>query len=195
MTSPRALLRDQLRQGRRGIAERTQLAAASAVSASFVSITEEPVPAVVAAYLATDGELSPAPLVERARAAGSRTVFPRIFDDAMTFHFVDGDEDLVAGKWGLLEPTHDAPLVSARDIDVVLVPLVGFDAELNRMGRGKAYYDRAFAFLAAGPRPTSPHLVGLAHDLQRVDRLDTQNHDIPLDAVLTPSAVYGTLPR
>lgn len=95
----------------------------------------------------------------------------------------------------MLEPPADAPVVVPADIDVVLVPLVGFDVALNRIGRGKAYYDRAFSFLANSARPTSPHLVGLAHELQRVDRLDAQDHDIRLDAVVTPSAIYGDLPR
>jgi 5-formyltetrahydrofolate cyclo-ligase len=149
---------------------------------------------MVAAYLATDGELSPGPCVKLLRGCGATLVFPRIADDAMTFHVVGHDDELIPGNWGLMQPASTAGSVDAAAIDVVLTPLVAFDDRCERMGRGKAYYDRCFGFLSGIERPARPVLVGLAHDCQRVEALDHKPHDVRLDAVVTPSGIVGTLP-
>lgn len=194
MTSSRAALRKELRARRRAVSERGQAAAEDAVAAVLAPWLAARRPEVVAAYLATDGELSPAGCVTAARAVGATVVFPRIADDAMTFHVVGSEAELVEGRWGLMEPAQDAPAVVAEAIDVVLTPLVGFDAAGTRMGRGKAYYDRAFAFLAERSRPSSTVLIGLAHDVQAVARLERLPHDVAVDCVVTPSGVVGDLP-
>jgi 5-formyltetrahydrofolate cyclo-ligase len=194
MTSSRAALRSELRARRRAVPPDGQQEAAAAVAAVVMPWLEALAPGVVAGYLATDGEVSPGLCLAAARRGGAQTVYPRIADDAMTFHTVGAEEDLVQGGWGLLEPRREAPLVSVHDIDVVLVPLVGFDGYCHRIGRGKAYYDRAFAAHLIAPRPRPPYLVGVAHGCQRVDTIPVADHDVTLDAVVTPAGVAGTLP-
>lgn len=68
-------------------------------------------------------------------------------------------------------------------LDVIVVPLRAFDAECMRVGRGKGYYDR---FLEDG----SALKVAVAFDQQRVDSVPTEAHDVPMDAVVTPSEIY-----
>lgn len=111
----------------------------------------------------------------------------------MSFHVVRSEDDLVAGEWGLTEPRSDTPTVPPTAIEVVLTPLVGFDRDRNRIGRGRGYYDRHFAFLNDDPRPDQPRLIGIAHDLQLVEALPVHAQDVRLDAVVTPSALHGTL--
>ena len=147
----------------------------------------------MAGYVAADGELRIAAVLDALRSSGSTVVLPRMDADRMTFHVVTSDDDLVQGDWGLSEPRSDAPVVEPQELDLVLTPLVAFDADLNRAGRGRGYYDRHFAFLNAAPRPATPRLVGVAHDLQRVESVPTHEHDVRLDAVVTPSHLYGTL--
>ena len=153
-------------------------------------------PGVVAAYVAADGEVDLAPVIADLRSQGSDIVLPRLAADApaMTFHRVADDAQLVAGDWGLTEPPATAPVVDPRRIDVVLTPLVGFDQACNRIGRGRGYYDRHFAFLAGAPRPARPWLVGVAHEFQLVEDLPVGPHDIALDAVVTPTGVRGRVP-
>lgn len=153
----------------------------------------EAAPPSVAGYVAADGELRIGAVLDALRHRGSTTVLPRMDGEQMTFHVVASDDDLVPGDWGLSEPRADAPIVTPESLDVVLTPLVAFDADLNRAGRGRGYYDRHFAFLTADPRPTAPRLVGVAHDLQQVESVPTHQHDVRLDAVVTPSQVFGAL--
>ncbi len=195
MTSDAAELRRQLRAARRAIEPEAQTAAAEAVAAHLDAALAADPPATASAYLATDGELSPAPVVARLRSLGSGVAYPRIVDGAMRFQLVKDEAELVPGRWGLMEPPADAPEIAPEELDLVLTPLVGFDEALNRLGRGRAYYDRCFAFLRAEPRPPRPRLVGLAHEVQLVAALAADPHDVKLDAVVTPAGVRGELDR
>jgi len=89
--------------------------------------------------------------------------------------------DLEPGPWGQLQPRAEAPeLVPAT----AFVPLIGFTADLHRLGQGGGHYDR---WLAAHPN-TVP--IGLAWDMQRLDSLPREDHDHPLAAVVTPTRIY-----
>jgi len=78
------------------------------------------------------------------------------------------------------ESSRSAP-APETDFDVILVPLLAFDASLNRLGFGGGWYDRFLASQSGALK------VGLAYGLQRVDTINVQPHDIPLDMVLTDS--------
>ncbi len=145
----------------------------------------------VAATLADDGELDPAPVVAACRARGIGVYFPVMRDpDPLRFAPADADTPLVANRFGILEPdVNPATLVSAVDLDVALAPLVVFDDMGHRAGRGRGYYDRALAHLLGGPRPAQPLVVGLAYELQRVDEVPTHPGDVPMDAVVTEQRV------
>lgn len=91
---------------------------------------------------------------------------------------------LVTGRFGIPEP--DVPLsrlMEAAALDLVVVPLVGFDARCHRLGMGGGWYDRSFAFRIKHSAP--PWLVGAAFSTQRIDRLPAQPWDVRLDAVCT----------
>ena len=81
-------------------------------------------------------------------------------------------------------------LIAARNLDLVIVPLLGFDSDCNRIGMGGGYYDRSFAFTRRYRHIKGPYLLGLAHESQRVEQLDAQPWDIALDAVITEQNLY-----
>ncbi len=76
-------------------------------------------------------------------------------------------------------------MIGARWLDLVFLPLVGFDARGMRLGMGGGYYDRAFAFRRVRRVWKKPLLIGFAYDLQRVPHLESAPHDVLLDAVVT----------
>lgn len=76
-----------------------------------------------------------------------------------------------------------APLPTEQ-FDAVVVPIIAFDEHLNRLGFGGGWYDR---FLATQPNAL---IIGLAYDFQRIDRLPTEPHDIPMMVIVTDLAVY-----
>lgn len=92
------------------------------------------------------------------------------------------ESDLEVGPFGLLQPGVEAVTASP---DVLFVPLVGFTDRGERLGQGGGHYDR---WLDANP---SAKAIGLAWDSQLVAALPTEPHDRRLDAVVTPTRLYG----
>jgi 5-formyltetrahydrofolate cyclo-ligase len=78
----------------------------------------------------------------------------------------------------LVEPHVGAPLPSAR-YDLVIVPVLAYDDEFNRLGRGAGWYDR---FLATQP---DTQTIGLAFSCQRVESIPIEEFDVPMDEVIT----------
>ncbi len=94
----------------------------------------------------------------------------------MRFLAWDSEADLIPGPFELHQPHHEAPALAP---DVILAPLLAFDAWLNRLGQGAGYYDRVFAQFPAA------HRIGVAWSMQQVDALPIEAWDVPLHAVVT----------
>ena len=71
-------------------------------------------------------------------------------------------------------------------LDLVIVPLVAFDSQFNRLGMGKGYYDRTFGENLRWRRPC---LLGLAYASQQLTHFDPNELDVPLDGVLTEEGI------
>jgi len=91
-------------------------------------------------------------------------------------------------RFGIAEP-EGARLASARLLDVVFLPLVGFDRHGVRLGMGGGYYDRAFAFRRLRTVWHAPLLVGIGYASQQVEHIAPAAHDVPLDLVITERGV------
>lgn len=91
------------------------------------------------------------------------------------------------GAFHIEEPTGDETC-SINDIDLIVVPGVGYDPEGNRVGRGKGYYDR----LLGDTRATK---IGVAYDFQVVDSIETEPHDVGVDIVITETTYYHSASR
>ena len=83
-----------------------------------------------------------------------------------------------------------ATLVRAQDLDLILMPLVSFDDNGNRLGMGGGFYDRSLEFLRHRTRWHKPQVFGIAYDFQRINGLTPDPWDIPLQGVITDRAVY-----
>jgi len=140
---------------------------------------------VVSAYWPIGSEIDPRPLMHRLKGLGAEIVLPRVEGEGLVFRQLESEASLVPGGFGLMEPSPEA--LEMRPT-LILLPLLGFDVEGNRLGYGKGHYDRAIAGLRAEGRA---FLCGLAHDAQRVTSVPTEPHDVPLDWVVTPG---GNLP-
>ena len=98
-----------------------------------------------------------------------------------------GDE-LQANHLGILEPTTSC-ILAPEQLELVCVPLVGFDLQGQRLGMGGGYYDRTFAFKKA-QKSTYPFLLGIAYECQKVTQLPCVDWDIPLNGVITEQDYY-----
>jgi 5-formyltetrahydrofolate cyclo-ligase len=157
--------------------------AASALAAYGIAFAGVAAPAVVSGFLPIGEEIDPAPLLARLLGEGFLTSLPVMEGKGrpLVFRAWMPGEALSEVTWGIREPLPSAPLV---DPDVVLGPLLAFDARGYRLGYGGGFYDRTLARLRAIKRVVS---IGLAYDEQKVDAVPHLDYDERLDWVLTPS--------
>lgn len=139
----------------------------------------------VAGFWPIRSEVDVRPLMAALADRGARLALPVVVDSTtIVFRALERGGPLIETGYGTVGPGPEAATVTPS---VVLVPLAAFDARGHRLGYGAGYYDRAIAELtAAGKRP---RLVGVAFDLQEVDRVPAEPHDEPLDAILTESGL------
>jgi 5-formyltetrahydrofolate cyclo-ligase len=144
----------------------------------------------IALYAALPEELDSTPLIELARARGCRVYLPRIDRHSLgrRMQFVAMSERHRSNRLGIAEP-EGAQIIGARWLDVVFLPLVGFDSHGLRLGTGGGYYDRAFAFRRWRQVWHTPQLVGLAYSFQQLEAITPAPHDVLLDAVITEKGV------
>ena len=146
----------------------------------------------IAIYLAHDGELDPAAIARSARRRGATLYLPVITRAASgRMRFAPLASPARAwrhNRYGIREPGALPRLHrGAQGLDLVLLPLVAFDAAGHRLGMGGGYYDRALAFRGRRSRWHRPVLVGLAYDCQEATSLSAASWDMPLDMVATPT--------
>ena len=134
----------------------------------------------VSGYVPIGSEADPEALLTHAAAMGCATALPYVDrHPAVPMRFLGwapGDP-LVEGPFGLSQPSiEDSTEVEP---DLILVPLIGFDRRLHRLGQGAGHYDRAFARFPDARR------VGVAWSAQEIELVPDDPWDVPLDAVLT----------
>ena len=123
------------------------------------------------------------PLLQQALDLGKQLALPRFDPLSGTYSPVwisSLGVDLVKGAYGIGEPAPHCPAVSKSSLDLILVPGVGFDLALGRLGRGRGYYDRILSTLFG-------FKCGVAFDWQVESLLPKEPHDVPLDGVVTPT--------
>lgn len=119
-----------------------------------------------------------------------RIVVPYCVEGELELFHLQSMDELEIGMYKILEPRTDlrdvaSKRVDVKELDLILVPGVGFDSQGGRTGHGKGYYDK----LLENARPDAP-LIALAFDCQIFPSIPMQEHDIYMDKVVTESTVY-----
>lgn len=190
----RPQLRRLLRKARRALTPNEQRQAAQGL---YRQLAQHPLfrrAKHISLYLPTDGEIDPSLLLRAAQRRGKATYLPVLSAwprTKMVFQRVRPGEKLLPNRFRILEPR-----VNIRRqrkvwaLDLVLMPLVGFDDEGGRLGMGGGFYDRSLAYLARRQRWRKPTLLGLAHECQKVDRLAQASWDVPMAGTVTNKQWY-----
>ena len=144
----------------------------------------------IALYLSADGEVDLSPLINKLHTYSKKCYLPVILSRQhaiMAFAPYEKHTRMRKNCFGILEPVFQKKqLKTARQMDLVLAPLVGFDDHGNRMGMGGGFYDRALQHLKSNKtRRLKPKFIGIAHELQKVTQLQSQIWDISLNAIVT----------
>ena len=193
-TLSRPALRRQLRQTRRNLTATEQRLAARAL---YRQLAQHPLfrrARSIALYLPNDGEIDPGLLLKEAWRRGKSVYIPRLARwpaTHMLFQQIRPGETLAPNRFRIAEPVAN-PARQRRywALDLILLPLVGFDEFGGRLGMGGGFYDRSLAGLMRSQNRRTPVLIGLAHDCQKVDRLAMDQWDIPLAACVTDRRWY-----
>ena len=183
-------LRRRNRKRRAELDEAALALAASELSKRLNELPEYQQSNRIAAYFAVNGEIGLAPLIENALAAGKQLYLPNLDQQSLRFSPYFLTQKMRINKFRLPEPDVEASEMLQPDaLDLVLAPLVVFDADCNRIGMGGGFYDRSFSF-RKNSAIKKPFLIGVAHELQRVERIVPQDWDVRLDMIVTDKALY-----
>ncbi len=190
----KADLRRTLRARRNTLSTEAQRLAAHALAVNLASTRLFLVSRRIACYLPNDGEIDTGRVIEHIRRRRKILYLPvlsPLAHDRLWFAEAKPKTKLVPNRFGIPEPAVPArDLVRAQELDLILMPLVGFDDRGNRLGMGGGFYDRSLEFLRHRRRWHKPQILGIAYDFQRINGLTPDSWDIPLQGVITDRAVY-----
>ena len=186
----RQAIRQHIRQQRRALSPKQQQQAAQQAAQQALNFAPIQQAKNIALFLSVDGELDTRPLIAKLWQRQQQVYLPVLHPFSpgnLLFLRYDENTELKNNRLRIPEPPLDIrQLLPLDKLDVLMVPLVAFDSEGQRLGMGGGFYDRTLQnwqqhdFLP----------VGLAHECQQVEKLPVAEWDIPLPALITPEKVW-----
>jgi 5-formyltetrahydrofolate cyclo-ligase len=183
-TATKAALREQLLAARSGVADAVRAAEARTLSEHVKLVSSG---STVCAYIPVGTEPGSVEMLDMLLRRSGRVLLPvaRTTDDGTPLPLRWGEYRpgaLIAGPWGLLEPSAPAlPESALAEATLVIVPALAVDRRGVRLGRGRGFYDRSL-----GGRDPRARLVAMVRDVEFVDELPAEAHDVPMTHVITP---------
>ena len=150
----------------------------------------------ILAYCSVGKEPSTLALISKLLETGRKVCLPLCTDldedghrtgvvDAMEARVITSFDDLVAGAYGIPEPKADTEIVPPDKIDVIILPCVGCDRQGRRIGHGAGYYDKYLTMVRK-----DCFTMALCYEEALADELPAEEHDMPVDAVVTEKQIY-----
>lgn len=170
-------LRRTIRERKRAMTEEEIVSRSEKLGLLFAQSDAYKAARTIYGYLPYNQEVRTVPMLEQALKDGKKVAVPKVYGDEMKFLYLDDLTKVSKGYAGIPEPIDDKP-VADDETALVLMPGLAFDPQGHRIGYGGGFYDK---FLAAEPNhPT----LALCYEFQMLPKLDTEEHDIPVDTVL-----------
>ena len=170
-------LRRQIRQQKRAMTEEQILRKSQILCRKFLESQAYQNAKSIYGYLPYNQEVRTVPLLEQAQRDGKRVAVPKCYGSEMRFLWLDDLSQVEKGYCNIPEPIADGPIADDPTA-LVLMPGLAFDPQGHRIGYGGGFYDK---FLA--DEPNHPK-IALCYDFQMVPHLETEEFDIPVDAVI-----------
>ena len=187
-------IRKSLRASRRQLSIKAQSDASLQVCRNILRLPRFIKSQSIAVYFPSDGEVDLHPLIEHCWRLKKSVFLPVLHpfkSGELIFMPYTLGAPLAKNRFGIPEPsTASKPQIKPWYLDLVFTPLVGFDCDGNRMGMGGGFYDRTFNFMSNNLRAHNPNMVGIAHECQKVDSLNSAPWDIPMQWIVTPEQIY-----
>ncbi|WP_315708575.1 5-formyltetrahydrofolate cyclo-ligase [Brenneria uluponensis] len=183
----RQSLRQEVRQRRRQLSAEQQAEFARQATERVMSHPRLQHATRVAVFLSFDGELNTQPLIQALWQQQKQVYLPVLHPFSpghLLFLRYDSETELVQNRLKVMEPRLDVrKVLPPTQLDILLAPLVAFDARGQRLGMGGGFYDRTLQHW----KQRGPYPIGLAHDCQQVEALPVDNWDVALPEIITPS--------
>lgn len=147
----------------------------------------------IGVYLSHQGEISLAPLIEHALKQGKCLYLPLVSTNmqnrTLSFYPLNASTRLKKNRYGISEPVSKRAKISPKQLDLVWVPLVAFDAKCRRIGMGGGYYDRTFKYKQTHVC-LAPKLMGVGYEWQRQKTVESKPWDIWMDTIVSDQHRY-----
>jgi len=188
-------LRQQIRSQRRALSDLEREQAAFLLCERISASRTFQQSKHIAFYLTNDSEMDLSLLIQHAWQQGKKCYLPVLTEpNTQRLWFIPyfPDTKLRNNRFGIAEPLHSSKtrLRKTLSLDLVLMPLVAFDLDGNRMGMGGGFYDRTLAYLRQRKFWHKPNLLGIAYDFQKHEQLEANPWDIPMQAIATEKNFY-----
>ncbi|TCS43742.1 5-formyltetrahydrofolate cyclo-ligase [Reinekea marinisedimentorum] len=189
IASQKSQMRTFLRRTRRNLSPEQQQDAAYRLSQVIRQHVGQQRNVKIALYHANDGEIDLSFFIEQCHKRDFELYMPVIhsFKPTLWFARYSPGSAMYSNRFGIPEPLHGEP-IAPWQLNLVLLPLVGFDTAGGRLGMGGGFYDRTFAHQRRWPK--KPKLFGVAHECQKVESIPVEAWDIPLAGVFTDKQAY-----
>jgi len=188
-------LRKQLRRLRSSLNVQQQQLASKNLLTQLITLAEFTDAEKIAMYLAHDGEIDLAEIIRWSWRNSKHCYVPIVVhqeEKTLVFAEIDEHTEFVRNRFNIPEPVvNEEKTIAANELDLVLLPLVGYDLQGNRIGMGGGFYDITFKFIKSMPNGR-PKLMGMAHERQKIDAISAESWDIPLYMVVTDECIYRT---
>lgn len=184
---PKVLLRKAILARRGALSAKEQAIAGNSIQDTFLATPEYLAAGSVALYCAVNNEVSTEKVIDHALLTGKLLFLPAVEGDTMFFRRINDRQDLVKGRFGIMQPASVCAAADPAEIELIVVPGVGFDLSGQRLGYGKGYYDRTLHSLEGKGR-----LTAFCYEFQLVDSLVAEKHDVNMDRIITEQRVIKT---
>ena len=187
-----ASIRKTILAQRQKISEHVQIAASHQVAETVWNLDIFHQAKRIGLYFSIRGEIKTEEIIEKLRHFNKEMYFPRLEKNTkqLKFYRYHSDEALQKNGFGIPEP---APIleneIPVERLEIVLVPMVAFTEQCDRLGMGAGYYDRTFAWMKENLQHR-PMLIGLAYESQKIEKFDLHHGDVPMDIIITESSIF-----
>jgi len=194
ITDSKKKLRRFLRKKRRSLTLAQQENLSAAIARTLLQLPEFQNSKKIAVYLAEENEVDLSSIIKQSLKM-HKTIYLPVLDEikkqTMKFCAYKLGDQLTLNQVGILEPPSSVDReIDPAMLDLVLMPLVGFDSFGHRLGRGGGYYDAAFDFCKEINFERYPFLVGVAYEFQKMEKIETDETDVDLNKVVTEEKIY-----
>lgn len=170
-------LRQTIRQLRQSLSSEAQHQYNEQIQKTLLSLPQFQAAKNILFYASLPEEVATLEIVEK-HLHSKNIILPRVEEHQLVLHHLKDIQHLHKGRFEILEPIIGSAVVDPSTIDLAIIPGLAFDEQKNRLGFGKGYYDKLLPLLPC-------RKIGLAYECQMVKDVPSEDHDQPLDMIIT----------